>query len=344
MYDREAVAGATMRAAIYRRRGPARGVLEVVELPIPEPQSGEVRVRVHVSAVNPTDWKARTGSDPLEHYEFQVPNQDGSGVIDAVGRGVNPSRVGQRVWLYFAAYHRQIGTAAEYICLPSEQAVRLPDGASFELGASLGIPAMTAHRCLFADGDVAGVPVLVAGGAGAVGYYAVQLARRTGATVIATVSGEDKGRIATEAGAHHVVNYQEPDAADQIKALAPGGIVRIVEVAPAVNMRLDLAVSAQNASAAIYATDPGDRDDLTVPAFDLMRRNLVLRFVLVYTMGRDVIRAAVDEITEAVEAGALTEMPLHRFTLDQIAEAHEAVEQNAVGKVLIDIGQDSQPA
>jgi NADPH2:quinone reductase len=338
MYDREGVAGANMRAAIYRRRGPARGVLEVVQVPIPEPQSGEVRVRVHVSAVNPTDWKARTGSGPLEHYEFQVPNQDGSGVIDAVGDGVDPSRVGERVWLYFAAYHRQFGTAAEYVCIPSEQAVRLPDDASFELGASLGIPAMTAHRCLFADGDVAGVPALVAGGAGAVGYYAVQLARRAGATVIATVSGPEKAQIATDAGANHVVNYRDQDAAEQIKALAPGGVVRIVEVAPSVNVRLDLAVSAPNAVAAVYATDPGDRDDLTVPAFDLMRRNLVLRFVLVYTMGREAIRAAVDEITAAVEEGALTEMPLHRFTLEQIAEAHEAVEQNAVGKVLIDIG------
>jgi NADPH2:quinone reductase len=337
MSERDAVAGASMRSAIYRRRGPARGVLEVVELPIPEPQSGEVRVRVHVSAVNPTDWKARTGSDPLEHYEFQVPNQDGSGMIDAVGTGVDPKRVGERVWLYFAAYHRQFGTAAEYICIPSEQAVRLPDHVSFELGASLGIPAMTAHRCLFADGDVAGVPVLVAGGAGAVGFYAIQLARRAGATVIATVSGPEKARIAMGAGAHHVVNYREADAADQIKALAPGGVVRIVEVAPAVNMGLHLAVSARNASAAIYATDGGDGDDLAVPAFDLMRRNLVLRFVLVYTMGQPAVRAAVEDITRAIEDRTLTEMPLHRFTLDQIADAHEAVEQNAVGKVLVEI-------
>jgi NADPH2:quinone reductase len=184
---------------------------------------------------------------------------------------------------------------------------------------------------------VAGIPALVAGGAGAVGFYAIQLARRAGATVIATVSGPEKARIAMDAGAHHVVNYREPDAAGQIKALAPGGVVRIVEVAPAVNMRLDLAVSARNASAAIYATDGGDGDDLTVPAFDLMRRNLVLRFVLVYTMGQAAVRAAVEDITSAVEDGVLTEMPLHRFTLDRIADAHEAVEQNAVGKVLVEI-------
>jgi NADPH2:quinone reductase len=322
-----------MRAATYRRRGLANEVLEVVDLPVPEPAPGEVRVRVHVSGVNPTDWKARTGSDPLE-YDLQVPNQDGAGVIDAVGDGVDPARIGQRVWLYFAAWRRPFGTATEYVCLPSQQAVNLPDEASFDLGASLGIPALTAHRCLFADGDVDGTTVLVAGGAGAVGHAAIELARRAGATVIATVSSDEKAELAIRAGAHHVVNYRQPDAADRILAAAPDRVQRFVEVAPGPNLALDLRVAAPNASIAIYASDG---DDPTVPSDALMRANIDLRFVLVYTMGQDAIRRAVDHVSGAVADGALTTLPLRRFDLDRIADAHDAVEQGAVGKVVVDI-------
>jgi NADPH2:quinone reductase len=322
-----------MRAAVYRRRGPARQVLEVVDLPVPDPGPGEVRVRVHVSGVNPTDWKARSGADPLD-VEFQVPNQDGAGVIDAVGDGVDPARVGERVWLYFAAWRRQFGTAAEFVCLPEAQAVRMPDDSPFELGASLGIPALTAHRCLFVDRDVAGRTVLVAGGAGAVGHAAIELARRAGATVVATVSGEEKAELARQAGAHHVVNYREPDAAARIRAAGPGGVHRIVEVAPAANLRLDLEVAAPNASIAIYANDGGDP---TVPTGALMRANIALRFVLVYTMGEEAVRQAVEHVSDALADQALTMLPVLRFPLERIADAHDAVEQGAVGKVLVDL-------
>jgi NADPH2:quinone reductase len=190
-----------MRAAVYRRHGPAAEVLGVEELDQPQPGPGEVRVRVAVSGVNPTDWKSRQGASPEPVAGgFQVPNQDGAGVIDEVGSGVDPARVGERVWLYFAAWRRPYGTAAEYTVVPAHRAVPLPESAGLDLGASLGIPAMTAHRCLFADGPVDGRTVLVAGGAGAVGHFAIELACAAGATVISTVSSGEKAALVVAPG------------------------------------------------------------------------------------------------------------------------------------------------
>src|SRR5262245_60740261 len=215
-----------MKAIVYTRPGDC-DVLSLVERDVPEPGPGEVRVRVQVSGVNPTDWKSRRGQ--LGFPEV-VPNQDGAGIIDAVGAGISPDRIGERVWIYEAAWHRPNGTAQEYVTLPGAQAVALPDDASFDLGASLGIPALTAHRCLttyeLSDGRLgpsalAGLVVLVAGGAGAVGNAAIQLARWAGASVIATVSGPEKAELARRAGADLVVNYREGDAATEIRGFAP---------------------------------------------------------------------------------------------------------------------------
>jgi NADPH2:quinone reductase len=293
-----------------------------------------VQVRIAVSGVNPTDWKERARGSALADLSFKVPNQDGAGTIEAVGEGVDPRRVGERVWLYFAAWQRGFGTAAELCSLPAEQAVRLPDGASFELGASLGIPALTAHRCLFADGPVAGRTVLVAGGAGAVGHYAIELARWAGAArVIATVSSEDKARLAQSAGAE-VVNYRTGDAAARVADFAPDGVDRVVEVALHQNFDLDAAVVAPDATIAAYASGGVTSVDIGL----MMPRNVVIRAVLVYTMPRPAVRAAVEDIGAALRDGALTEMPLHRFALERIAEAHDAVEGGAVGKVLVDVG------
>jgi NADPH2:quinone reductase len=327
-----------MRAAIYRTHRPATEVLEVVDLPDPEPGPGDVRVRVKVSGVNPTDWKSRrgrSGTGPVEGFDFLVPNQDGAGDIDAVGPGVDPSRVGERVWLYFAAWQRQFGTAAEFVCLPARQAVPLPDEASYDLGASLGIPALTAHRCLFADGPIGGRPILVAGGAGSVGHYAIELARHAGATVIATVSSDEKAALAKAAGADHVVNYRDDDAVDRIRTAAGDRdrVDRIVEVAPAANLAINRQVLAPNGVISIYAAD-GDLGSIR----DLMFGNAVLRFVLVYTMGDAAVEDAVNGTQAALEAGALSELPFHRFALDDIAAAHEAVEGGAIGKVLVDVG------
>ncbi len=322
-----------MRAAIYRRPGPAAEVLTVTEVDTPMPGPGEVRVSVVVSGVNPTDWKSRSGTGAVPGG-FQVPNQDGAGVIDAVGDGVDLARVGERVWVYFAAWQHPYGTAAEQTVVPADHAVPLPDGIGFDLGASLGIPAMTAHRCLFADGPIDGRVVLVAGGAGAVGHFAIQLARAAGATVVTTVSSPAKAVLAEAAGAHHVVNYRTPDPAAQIRAVAPAGVDRIVEVALTANLELDLAVAAPNAAIVTYANEPTAP---TLPVRDLMVRNLVLRFVLIYTVPEPALRLAAADLTTALRAGALTELTPHRYALDEIAAAHDAVESGVTGKVLVDV-------
>jgi len=266
---------------------------------------------------------------------FQIPHHYGAGVVDAVGDGVDPARVGERVWVLLAAFRQPWGTAAEYTVLPAERAVRLPDGASFELGANLGVPAVTAHRCLFADGPLDGRTVLVAGGAGAVGHFAIQLARRAGATVITTVSSPEKATLAADAGAHHVVNYRSEDAAARIREAAPGGVDRVVEVALAANLRLDLDVAAPNASIVTYAAEPTPP---SLPTRELMTRNLLLRFVLLYTVPAEAHTAAAEGITDALEAGALTPLPTTSYPLDEVAAAQDAVERGAVGKVVVAVG------
>ena len=325
-------------------------VLSLRDRPEPEPGPGEVRVRIHVSGVNPTDWKARLGGPrPAGPFAERVPNQDGAGVIDAVGDGLDPTRVGERVWVWEAAWRRSEGTAQEAVVLPARQAVVLPDSASFDVGASLGIPALTAHRALtqgdadpsrLAPASLSGRTVLVAGGAGAVGHAAIQLARWAGATVVTTVSSPAKAALASAAGAHHVVDYHAVDATAAIKELAPGGVHTVVEVAPAVNAALDVAVAAPDAVIAFYATDGGEQ--LAIPVMASMGRNLRWQGVLVYTVPAGAKDAAVADVAAAVADGAMEVgeehgLPLHRFALDQTGDAHDAVQAGAVGKVLIDV-------
>lgn len=336
-----------MRAVVYAEGGGPE-VLRLVERPVPEPGPGEVRVAVRVSGVNPTDWKARRRGGSLPFPEV-VPNQDGAGVVDAVGDGLDRSRVGERVWLWEAAWQRANGTAQEYLVVPERQAVRLPDGVSFDVGASLGIPALTAHRCLtvsehgprrLTPGALAAQTVLVAGGAGAVGHAAIQLAHWAGARVITTISSDEKAKLAQAAGADHVVNYRSPDAVDQIRHLAPQAVDVVVEVAPAGNAALDAALLGANGTVAAYATDGGTELELSVG--ELMYRNVRYQFVLVYTVPPAAKDQAVTDVAAAVAEGALpvgdaSGLPLHRFPLEQTADAHHAVEGGVVGKVLIDI-------
>ena len=320
-----------MRAAVYRETGPARDVLRVADVDRPEPGPGDVLVRVRAAGVNPTDFKTRSGATARPMAGFQIPGQDGAGVIEAVGEGVDQARVGERVWVWLAAFGRPWGTAAEYTVVPSRQAVPLPDGASFELGASLGVPAMTAHRALFADGPVSGKTVLVAGGAGAVGHYAIELAKWAGARVVTTVSGERKAELAAKAGADLVVNYRDTDAIDQVRAFAPV-VDRVVEVALGANLELDLAVSGPSTVVVTYAADGPDP---ALPVRACMTANVTLRFILLYGVPDPALDAAVADITVALAGGALTALPVHRFPLDETASAHEAAESAAVGKVVI---------
>src|SRR6266487_1495385 len=303
-----------MKAALYDHNGPAGEVLRVEEIERPEPGPGEVRVRMQLSGINPTDWKSRAGATPRPIDGFQIPHHDGAGVIEAVGAGVDPARAGQRVWLWLAAAGRRWGTAAEWSVVPEDQAVPLPDGVSDELLASLGVPAMTAHWCVFADGTVAGKNVLVAGGAGAVGHFAVELAARAGARVIATASGQEKAELARKAGAAHVVNYRDGDAADQIRAAA-GQADRVIEVALGANLALDLAVAKPGSTIVTYAAEPADP---VLPVRACMTANLTLRFILLYGVPRPALRRAAQDLSAALAEGALTELPVHRFGLSDI--------------------------
>lgn len=337
-----------MKAIVYRETGDP-SVLALVERDVPEPGPGEVRVRVAVSGVNPTDWKSRSGATAGMAFPEITPHHDGAGVVDAVGAGVTGLAAGDRVWTYMAAAGRPTGTAQEATVLPAERAVKLPDGVPFDVGAALGVPAITAHRALtvaedgprrLAPGALAGRAVLVAGGAGAVGHAAIQLARWAGATVITTVSGPAKARLATAAGAHHVVNYREGDPAAEIRAAAPDGVDVVVEVAPGPNLALDLAVLRNRGTIAIYADNGGGAVTLDI------RPNMVLntrfQFLLLYTIGEEALAAAAGDITAALADGALPVgeehgLPLIRFPLAATADAQAAVEAGAVGKVLVDV-------
>ena len=338
-----------MKAIVYSETG-GPDVLRVVTRDVPVPGPGEVRVRIAVSGVNPTDWKSRRGVAPGVKLAFDdvVPNQDGAGVIDAVGADVSHFTVGDRVWTALSAYQLAAGgSAQEFAVLPVERVYPLPDSASFELGASLGVPAITAHRTLtvaqdgpsrLSPGALTGMTVLIAGGAGAVGHAAIQLARWAGATVITTVSSPSKAALAVSAGAHHTVDYRTTEAAARIRSLAPEGVDLIVEVAPAQNAELDLAVIRNRGTVAVYANNGGDEMRLDVRrTFSL---NIRYQFVLLYTVGQRELDAAAEDIAAAIDDGALpigadAGLPLHFFDLEHTADAHAAVEADVVGKVLI---------
>jgi NADPH2:quinone reductase len=342
-----------MRSVVYSKPGDS-SVLTLEERPLPDPGPGEVRVRVVVSGVNPTDWKARAGGtygDGLPFPEI-TPNQDGAGVVDAVGEGVDGLSVGDHVWLYMAAASRPTGTAQEYTVVPAARVVPLPEGTSFDVGASLGVPAMTAHRALtthehgpdrLAPGALDGKTVLVAGGAGAVGHAAIQLARWAGATVVTTISSDAKAALATAAGAHHTVNYRDEDAAARIREIAPDGVDIVVEVSIPQNAGLVAEVLANHGVVSIYANNGGD--EATLPIRPNMSVNARYQFLLLYTIGDEALAAAAEDVTAALRDGVLpvgedAGLPLVRFALEDTAAAHDAVEQDTVGKVLIDVSAE----
>ncbi|HEY2795280.1 MAG TPA: NADPH:quinone reductase [Micromonosporaceae bacterium] len=337
------------RAVTYSRNG-GPDVLDLVEAPVGEPGPGEVRVRIHRAGVNPTDWKSRQGDGSGAAVSPpQVPGQDGAGVIDAVGAGAEAALRGMRVWIWEAAYQRPNGTAQEYAIVPVRQVVTLPESASFDLGAALGVPFITAHRCLtvaehaprrLGPGTLAGRTILVAGGAGAVGNAAIQLARWSDATIIATVSSAQKAQLAAAAGADHVIDYRQQDVVREIGKIAPHGVDMIAEVAPATNAAIDAQVLAAHGSVAVYANNGGDK--FTLPIRALMTTNARWQFVLLYTAPRDAKEVAVADIgaamlDDAIRVGVEAGLPLHHFPLAQTREAHAAVQEGAVGKVLIDL-------
>src|SRR3954468_18992199 len=336
-----------MRAAVFTEPGPV-DVLKIVERETPLAGADEVRVRIVLSAVNPTDTGTRAGRGvPDGVAPPRVPNQDGAGVVDAVGEGVTGLEPGDRVWVWDAGYGRVNGTAQEYVVLPRRQVVRMNEDVPFEVGAALGIPALTAHRCLtlasdgpakLEPGALAGRTVLVAGGAGAVGNAAIQLAKWAGATVLTTVSSKEKADLAAAAGADAVINYREEDVAARVKELAPGGAQIVVEVNTE-NLRADLNAVAPGGNIGIYVGG-----EVTIPSFKAMLKNVSLDFVLTYTTTTEEKNNAVAAGAEAVDAGAFrvgeaAGLPILRYPFERVADAHEAVEQHAIGKVVIEVTQ-----
>lgn len=322
-----------MQAAWYDRPGPAREVLQVGELPDPQPGPGEVRVRMRFSGVNPGDTKKRRGwsGSPMP-YPRVVPHSDGAGVVDAVGEGVDPARVGRRVWVHGAQSYRPYGTAAQLTVVPSAQAVHLPDDVPDELGACLGIPGITAHRAVFADGSVAGATVLVHGVLGGVGTLAAELARWAGATVIGTVRrASDLADVDREAVAHAVA-LDAPDPVAAIRAHAEGGVDRVVEVSLSDNVELDAAVVRNGAVIAAYGTH---QDRPSLPFWRLLFENVTLRLLGSDDFATPAKLQAVIDLTAAAGEGALRPRIGTPLPLERVAEAHDRVDAGARERVLL---------
>ena len=325
-----------MLAASYTRTGPSREVLDVGEIDTPEAGPGEVRVRLATSGVNPSDVKTRGGVRSRDlPFPRIVPHSDGAGVIDQVGDGVPPGRLGERGWVWNAAWGRPSGTAAQYVVLPALQAVPLPANTSFEAGACLGIPALTAYHAIHCNGGVAGTTVLVAGGAGAVGHYAIQIAKIAGAScVIATVSGTAKAALAHDAGADVIVNYRTEDVAQRCLDVTAGiGVDRIVELDLAANLEVDMSTLRRDGEITAYGSS---LPEIPVPFFPAILKNARLQFFIVYNLSDADRKSGLAGVTALLNQERLKHNVAERLPLARIAEAHELVEGGrALGNVVL---------
>lgn len=326
-----------MKAIWYEHPGKAEDVLHYGDMETPEPGGGEVRVRVHASGVNPSDTKFRSGWMGLQQpYPQTIPHNDGAGIIDAVGEEVSSERIGERVWIYEAQRGSAFGTAADYVVVPSHKAVSMPQNLEFAAGASLGVPAMTAHFLVFSDGPVVGKTILIHGGAGAVGLYAIQLAKWGGAkTILATVSNDKKAAIAQQMGADHVINYRQEDVVKRVREwVGNKGCDRILDVALAANIHLNSELIAHNGVIAAY--ESGDAPNVEIPFYDLLYKNATLRTVLVYAMSDEAHAAAARDINQAIADGAITHLIAAHYPLAETAAAHDAVDSGTLmGKAVI---------
>jgi len=327
-----------MQAAFYVKQGPAAEVLQVGEQPTPQPGPGEVRVRLHTSGVNPSDYKTRRGGPgrPPLAWPLVIPHSDGAGVIDAVGAGVPRERIGERVWTWNGQWLRPFGTAAQWIALPSPQAVRMPENLGDAEGACLGIPAFTALQAVRKADLAAGQVVLVSGGAGSVGHYAIQFAKRRGATVITTVSTDAKAEHATRAGADHVIRYRTEDVGGRVKALTDGrGVDAVIEMDLTANVGLYPACVRPGATIVVYGMGALEA---TLPTYWLMRNRITLKFEFIYEISEADRVAGLGEFDALLREGALQHSVALRLPLAEIARAHDVVEQGQVlGHVVLDI-------
>jgi NADPH2:quinone reductase len=321
-----------MRAAFYESMGPARDVLRVEEVKTPEPGPGEVRVRLHTSGVNPSDVKSR-GLRKLA-FPRVIPHSDGAGVIEAVGDGVAKSRVGERVWIWNGQFQRPSGTAAEFIVVPAVQAVRLPDNVSFEAGATLGIPALTAWQAIELSGADKNTTLFISGGAGSVSQFAIQFARLAGAKVITTVSSPDKADVARAAGADHCIDYKREDVGARVAEITGGrGVDAVIEMDLTANAKLIPVVLRPKGSVIVYGTGA----EANLPAFFCLINSVRLQFFLVYQLDAQERERAVAGVNRALEQGKLTCRIGPTFPLTDVAAAHEAVERGTIGNVIVTV-------
>ena len=322
-----------MRAAYYERNGGARDVLKVGEVDTPRPGPGEVRVKLATSGVNPSDVKSRQGSTRKIAYPRVIPHSDGAGVIDEVGEGISRSRIGERVWVWNGQWKRPFGTAAEFIVLPSAQAVPLPEKVTFEAGACLGIPAMTAAHAVALAGLSSGSTVLVSGGAGAVSQYVIQFAKAKGAVCLATISSSEKAKAARDAGAEHAINYKQENVGDRVMEITgKHGVDVLIEMDLTANAKLIPAVLRPKGTVIVYGTGP----EATLPAAFCLINSILLQFFLVYELDAKQREHALATIDNALKQGALLNRIAERkFRLDEIVAAHEAVERGSLGNVLL---------
>ena len=326
-----------MKATWYTKTGEVEDVLNYGEMNAPIPIAGEVSVRIYASGINPSDVKTRAGARGPIAFDKVIPHSDGAGIIEAVGEGVDLTRVGERVWIWNGAWKRPFGTCAEYICVPSEQAAPLPINVSFEAGACLGIPASTAYFGVYSDGSVEGKTVLVTGGAGAVGHYAIQFAKLGGAKVITTVSGPEKAAHAQSAGADAVINYREGDVAEAImKATDGNGVDRIVEVEFGGNLEVSNKVLRNNGVIATYGSMAAMEPKL--PFYPMMFKGVTLRMFLVYLLSDEARQSTIAGVNEMIGNAKLIHAITETYDLSDIANAHKAVESGKViGNVVVQI-------
>jgi len=327
-----------MKIAYYEKLGHATDVLKIAKGKRPKPGAGEVLVRVKVSGLNQTDIKARTGFSTGLPFPRIIPHQDGAGIIEEVGEGTNINRIGERVWIYEAQFGRAEGTAAEYIVVPCKNAVYLPDNVSFEIGASLGIPALTAYCCLFADGELDGRKVLIHGGGGVVGNAAILLAKSAGAWVATTVLNVEQGKVAKDAGADLVLHRFDDDIVEIItKETNSKGVDRIVDVSLVSNLDVNIACLSQGGVISAYATPDADTA-VVIPLLKAMKRGCVFRFVYIYHVMEKEKLKAISEVNRILSLGSYSPKIGKKFKLENIAEAHEALESGKIiGKILLTI-------
>ena len=326
-----------MKAVWYEELGPAKDVLQIGEVDDPQPAAGEVRVRLATSGINPVDVKRRQGGRGPMTARRVVPHFDGAGTIDAVGAQIPHDRVGERVWVYSAQWERDFGTAAELVTVPNDRAVPLPESTSFAEGACLGVPALTAYTCLPQRSNLTGQTVLITGGAGAVGRYAVQFARLLGAQTIATVSSEEKAELTISAGANYVINYRTEDVAARVLDITGGeGVDSIIEVEFGGNLETSVKILKQCGTITTYASQANQTP--TIPFYELLYKSVCVQHVLLFQMFDAMKERALGDISRWLEEGTLTHVLGPSFALAETVAAHETVERGTIGKVLLDFG------